>query len=168
MTTTYHEPRTFSLWVGLALLTFPGVVVFKAVTEGWSGERNELLAAAVMLSLGGVLFWFATSRWGSEFKTITVDDRGLTVGPRALPPEAIGRTWVIGRDLAQRKTVRGRFQDGDTTFKVTYSTFGFLGTTDDVLVVEDTTADRPSVWFVASREPEAADAAVRSLRREPA
>lgn len=163
--TTYHEPRTLSLWVALAFLAFPGVIVAQIVVDGWTGERNQLLAFAVMLSLGAVMFWFATSRWGSEFKSITVDERGLTVGPRALPPDAIGRTWHLENAAAQRKTVRGRFQDGDTTYKVTYSTFGFLGTSDDVLVVEDTSAARPSVWFVATRDPAALDDAVTGLRR---
>lgn len=163
--TPYHEPRTFTpAFAAVLVLTAAGAVWVLATGERVS-LRNDLIAAGVGLSLLLFFFWFGTSRWGSEFKTITIDERGLTVGPLSLPPDAIGRTWVIGRDLAQRRTARGRFQDGGTTFKVTYSTFGFLGTTDDVLVVEDTSAERPSVWFVASRDPHAAEEALATLPR---
>lgn len=164
MTTTYQEPRTLTFWGGMVLLLFPGVVVLQIVTDGWTGDRNQLIAAAVLLSMGGGLFWFVTSRWGPEFKSITVDEHGLTVGPRTLAPADIGRTWHLGRDAAPLKVARGRFRDGDATYKVTMSSFGFLITRDDVVVVEDVSADRPSVWFVATRDPEGLDAALRSLR----
>lgn len=122
--TPYHEPRTFTpafTWV--LVLTAAGMVWIFVTGERVS-LRAELIAAGIGVSLLLFYFWFGTSRWGSEFKTITVDERGLTVGPRTLPP----------------------------------------GTKDDAVVVEDLSADRPSVWLIASRDPETLDAALQRIR----
>lgn len=137
------------------------VIVALFLLDGMTGEDVVDLALTVAGTVA-VILALAAAPWGPEFKSITVDDRGLTVGRRTLPAAAVGRTWHLEPTGAAGTVPRGRFEG----MRITRSTFGFIATGDDAVVVEDRSRERPSAWLIATRDPEALIDALADLRRE--
>lgn len=158
MTTRYEEQRTVP-WQGVALPVLGGL----GAAGVYSIVVRDLSPTAVTVGLAALLavgLAIGSSPWGPLFKHVRVNDEGLDVGPWHLPASAIGRAWQVDTATARRRGARGTIEG----LRLRRSSFGIFTTDDAAVVVEDTSADAPSGWLVATRHPDRLVAALAELR----
>ncbi len=116
--------------------------------------------SAGLLVLGAVFAFITMGPFGPEFKHVRVDARGLWVGRRLIPAHEIGRVEALTQDEATWAATRWR-RDG---VKIGRGTYGWSSDGTAVLVVRNRPDLRRPGMVVATKDPEALVAALRTLK----
>lgn len=158
----YVERRGMTVLTALLCgLFFAGGVAFIA---------TAVLEGDPLMHLGGVALWIFAglwallqrSRYGTDYRSLRVDAKGLRVRDRFIPAKRLGRIELISNDQAAREA-NGMFVNGLPIGR-TQCTYAPTGQLKPAVLVEDLEGGQRPGWLLASRDPEGFAAALERAR----
>jgi hypothetical protein len=139
-------------------------VLTQTDTDG--GSIGTILGVLAFLCFFALLYaYIAWVPGSSEFKSITVDHTGLTVGRRHLPVQELGRCAILSEAEAG-SVANGRRYDGVRVGRKNVSYAFFASSGRAVFVVQERAGLPRPGWLVATRDPEGLLTALTELRAE--